>query len=106
MDLWKKSIEINMTGMFNVTQQVVRKMLKQKCGNIINVASTYSLVSPNQNLYKFDGEDEDTQLFKPVDYVATKSAIPNFSRYLATFYGKTGIRVTPIGPHGVVNIPS
>ncbi len=101
MDLWRKSIEVNMTGTFNVTQQVVRKMLKQKGGNIINVASTYSLVSPNQNLYKFDGEGE--QLFKPVDYVATKSMLPNFTRYLATFYGKKGIRVNTIVPHGVVN---
>jgi NAD(P)-dependent dehydrogenase (short-subunit alcohol dehydrogenase family) len=101
LDLWNKSIEVNMTGTFNITQQVVRQMLKQKCGNIINVASTYSLVSPNQNLYKFDGEDR--QLFKPVDYVATKSMIPNFTRYLATFYGKSGIRVNTIVPHGVVN---
>ena len=101
LDLWKKSIDVNMTGTFNVTQQVVKQMLKQKCGNIINVASTYSLVSPNQNLYKFDGEDE--QLFKPVDYVATKSMIPNFTRYLATFYGGRGIRANTIVPHGVVN---
>ncbi len=101
LDLWKKSIDVNVTGTFNVTQQVVKQMLKQKNGNIINVASTYSLVSPNQGLYKFKGEDE--QLFKPVDYVATKSMIPNFTRYLATFYGKDGIRVNTIVPHGIVN---
>ena len=104
MDLWKKSIDVNVTGTFNITQQVIKKMLEQGFGNIINVASTYSLVSPNQNLYKFDEESE--QLFKPVDYVVTKSVIPNFTRYLATFYGKKGIRVNTIVPHGVVNNPS
>jgi NAD(P)-dependent dehydrogenase (short-subunit alcohol dehydrogenase family) len=101
MDLWNKSIDVNMTGTFVVTQRIVRQMLKQKSGNIINVASTYSLVSPNQNLYKFN--DSNDQLFKPIDYVATKSMIPNFTRYLATFYGGRGIRVNTIVPHGVLN---
>jgi len=101
IDLWNKSVEVNMTGTFIITQQVAKQMLIQKSGNIINVASTYSLVSPNQNLYNFN--EEDNQLFKPIDYVATKSMIPNFTRYLATFYGKKGIRVNTIVPHGVLN---
>jgi NAD(P)-dependent dehydrogenase (short-subunit alcohol dehydrogenase family) len=101
IELWNKSIEVNMTGTFLITQCMARQMLKQKSGNIINVASTYSLVSPNQNLYKF--EDSQDQLFKPIDYVATKSMIPNFTRYLATFYGDKGIRVNTIVPHGVMN---
>ena len=100
-DLWENSFNVNVTGLFNITQQVVKQMLKQKYGNIINVASTYSLVSPNQNLYKFN--DDSDQLFKPIDYVATKSMIPNFTRYLATFYGEKGIRVNTIAPHGVLN---
>jgi NAD(P)-dependent dehydrogenase (short-subunit alcohol dehydrogenase family) len=101
LSLWEKSLNVNVTGTFNITQQVVKQMLKQQNGNIINVASTYSIVSPNQNLYKYDGDDE--QLFKPIDYVATKSMIPNFTRYLATFYGRDGIRVNTIVPHGVVH---
>jgi NAD(P)-dependent dehydrogenase (short-subunit alcohol dehydrogenase family) len=101
LDLWEKSLNVNVTGLFNITQQVVKQMLKQQHGNIINVASTYSLVSPNQNLYKFN--DDSDQLFKPIDYVATKSMIPNFTRYLATFYGEKGIRVNTIAPHGVLN---
>ena len=101
IDLWNKSVEVNMTGTFIITQQVAKQKQKKKSGNIINVASTYSLVSPNQNLYNFN--EEDNQLFKPIDYVATKSMIPNFARYLATFYGKKGIRVNTIVPHGVLN---
>ena len=75
-------------------------MIQEGRGNIINVASTYSLVSPNQKLYDFgDGEI----MFKPIDYVATKSFLPNFTRYLATFYAKQGIRCNAIAPHGVFN---
>ena len=88
IDLWNKSVEVNMTGTFIITQQVAKQMLIQKSGNIINVASTYSLVSPNQNLYNFN--EEDNQLFKPIDYVATKSMIPNFTRYLVAIKNSSG----------------
>ena len=84
-----------------MTKAVVQKMLEKKSGNIINVASAYSLVAPNQDLYKLN--DDEQNIFKPVDYVVSKSVIPNFSRYLATFYGKKGIRANTIVPHGIFN---
>lgn len=96
----RKSVEVNMLGMIQVTQAVCRQMLKQGHGNIINVASSYSLVAPNQQLYDFG---EGTQTFKPVDYVATKSFIPNFTRYLATLYARDNIRCNAIAPHGIFN---
>lgn len=100
LDLVRKSVEVNMLGMIQVTQAVCRQMLKQKQGNIINVASSYSLVAPNQQLYDFG---EETQTFKPVDYVATKSFIPNFTRYLATLYARDNIRCNAVAPHGIFN---
>jgi len=100
IQLLKKSIDVNVTGTILITQHACRQMLKQLSGNIINVASTYSVVSPNQNLYDFgDGK----QQFKPVDYVASKSFIPNFTRYLATLYAKEGIRCNAIVPHAIFN---
>lgn len=100
IELLKKSIDVNVTGTILITQHACRQMLKQLSGNIINVASTYSVVSPNQNLYDFgDGK----QQFKPVDYVASKSFIPNFTRYLATLYAKEGIRCNAIVPHAIFN---
>lgn len=100
LDLLQRSFDVNIKGLVQITQVVVKQMLKQGYGNIINVASTYSLVSPNQSLYKFG---EAAQQFKPVDYVITKSAIPNLTRYLATFYAKDGIRCNAIAPHGIFN---
>lgn len=99
--LWERSVEVNCTGLIRVTQAAIRLMLPNHSGNIINVASTYSLVAPNQDLYKYPGEDR--QVFKPVDYVGTKSMVPNLTRYLATFYGRDGIRCNAIVPHGVDN---
>jgi len=42
-------------------------------------------------------------MYKPVDYIVSKSFIPNFTRYVATFYAKKNIRCNAIAPHGVFN---
>ncbi len=98
--LLRKSVEVNLTGTVIMTQAACKQMLKQGSGNIINVASTYSVVAPNQNLYDFG---EGIANFKPVDYIASKSFIPNFTRYIATFYSNDNIRCNAIVPHGVLN---
>ncbi|MDB5272131.1 MAG: family oxidoreductase [Chitinophagaceae bacterium] len=100
IDLLRKSVEVNLTGTVIMTQAACRQMLKQGHGNIINVASTYSVVAPNQNLYDFG---QGTQNFKPIDYIASKSFIPNYTRYLATFYAGENIRCNAIVPHGILN---
>lgn len=100
LDLLRQSVEVNLIGAVRMAQAACRQMLKQGHGNIINVASSYSLVSPNQQLYDY-GNDE--VMFKPVDYVASKSFMPNFTRYLATFYGRDNIRCNAIAPHGIFN---
>lgn len=100
IDLLRKSVDVNLTGTVIMTQAACRQMLQQGHGNIINVASTYSLVAPNQNLYDFG---EGIKNFKPVDYIASKSFIPNFTRYIATFYAKENIRCNAIVPHGIFN---
>ena len=99
IDKIKNSVEVNLIGTIEITQKVCAVMLKQNEGNIINVGSIYSIVSPNQNLYKF----KDKRLYKPVDYVASKSFIPNFTRYLASFYAENNIRCNAIAPHGIYN---
>jgi NAD(P)-dependent dehydrogenase (short-subunit alcohol dehydrogenase family) len=101
LELWERSVEVNLTGLMRVTQAALRSMVPAGRGNIINVTSTYGLVSPNQGLYDFG--DPDGQTFKPIDYVATKSAIPNLTRYLATLYAPHGIRCNAVAPHGIDN---
>ena len=100
IDQLELSLDVNVKGTFIVTKNILNQMLKQKNGNIINVASTYSIVAPNQNLYK---DKKNRQIFiKPIDYVLSKSVIPNFTRYIATSFGKKGIRANTIVPHGVI----
>ena len=101
IDLLRSSIEVNLTGTVIMTQAACRQMLKQGHGNIINVASTYSVVAPNQSLYDF--QDGEAIKYKPVDYIASKSFVPNFTRYIATFYAKENIRCNAIVPHAIFN---
>ena len=98
---WERSIHINMTGTMLITQAVIKQMLTQESGNVVLIASTYSLVAPNQNLYhnRETGEKQN----KPIDYVATKSMVPSFVRYLAASYAEHGIRVNCFAPHGIAN---
>jgi NAD(P)-dependent dehydrogenase (short-subunit alcohol dehydrogenase family) len=100
LDALRRSVEVNLVGTVIITQVICRQMLQQGHGNIINVASTYSVVSPNQSLYDFGAGISN---YKPIDYIASKSFIPNFTRYIATFYANDGIRCNAIVPHGIFN---
>lgn len=101
LELWQKSIDVNLTGVFLCSQILGSEMAKQKSGSIINVASTYGITAPDQSLYiKADG----TQAFyKPPAYSATKGAVIMFTRYLASYWGKVGVRANTLTPGGVEN---
>tara|TARA_B100000029_G_scaffold297437_1_gene290642 strand:+ start:744 stop:1541 length:798 start_codon:yes stop_codon:yes gene_type:complete len=94
---WNQAIDVNLTGVFLCCQNIGKKMLKQKSGNIINIASTYGLVGPDQRIYGRSGQNS------AAFYAATKSAIINLTRYLAAHWQKTGIRVNTLSPGGVKN---
>ena len=94
----RNSIEVNIIGTIQVTQAVCRKMIKQGYGNIINVGSIYSIIAPNPALYSNCASGPN---FKPIDYVISKSFIPNFTRYIAANYAGKKIRCNAIAPHGV-----
>ena len=95
--LWDKAISVNLTGIFLSCQEVGKIMIKQKRGVIINIASIYGIVAADQRIYGKSGQNS------AVYYAATKSAILNLTRYLASYWNRTGIRVNTLSPGGVEN---
>ena len=101
LDQWNAALNVNLTGMFLVTQACVKHMLTQnKTGSIINICSTYGLNGPDQRIYVKDAE---RVAFKPVYYTVTKAGVLGFTRYLAAYYAGTEIRVNALTPGGVFN---
>lgn len=101
LDQWNAALNVNLTGMFLVTQACVKPMLAQgKVGSIINICSTYGLNGPDQRIYLKDGK---RVAFKPVYYTTTKAGVMGFTKYLAAYYAETDIRVNALTPGGVYN---
>lgn len=98
---WNAAMNVNLTGMFLVTQACVKQMIKQgKKGSIINICSTYGLNGPDQKIYIKDGK---RVAYKPVYYTVTKAGVLGFTKYLAAYYAETEIRVNALTPGGVFN---
>lgn len=100
LEMWNQALAVNLTGMFLTTQAVVKAMLAQGKGVVINLCSIYGLVGPDQRIYQREGQPK---VFKPVYYSVTKAGVLGFTRYLATYYADQHIRVNALTPGGIYN---
>ncbi|HEX2982343.1 MAG TPA: SDR family oxidoreductase [Ignavibacteriales bacterium] len=101
LEMWKKSLDVNVTGVFLCSQVLGKVMADQGSGSIINIASTYGIAAPDQSLYiKADGSQS---FYKPPAYTTTKGAVIAFTKFLASYWGKSGVRVNALSPGGVEN---
>jgi 3-oxoacyl-[acyl-carrier protein] reductase len=79
---WKKVIDINLTSTFLLSKYSIKKMLKNKSGKIINIAS---VVGHTGNLGQ-------------TNYTASKAGIIAMSKSLALEYSKKNININCISP--------
>jgi len=96
-DAWAASAQGNMVGLFALCKAFVPGMAEQGSGSIINISSIYGVVANDPGLY------EGTEMKQPPDYAFVKGGMINFTRYLATYYGKMGIRANCVCPGGYTN---
>lgn len=102
VESWQRVFEVNAQGVFLCCQVFGGAMATTGRGSIVNVASIYGLVAPDQSLYQYR-RDLGEEFYKPVAYSASKSALYNLTRYLATYWGRQGVRVNTVTLAGVFN---
>lgn len=91
---WEKCGRGDLAGLFHICQLFVPDMVRQGHGSIINISSIYGAVSNDPTLY------EGTTMKQPPNYTFVKAGMVNFTRYLACYYGKQGVRANCISPGG------
>ena len=83
---WTQVIDVNLNGVFHVTKAVIRTMVKQHSGKIINISSVVGFSgNPGQ-----------------VNYSSTKSGLIGFTKSLSREVGTRGITVNAVAP-GFIN---
>jgi NAD(P)-dependent dehydrogenase (short-subunit alcohol dehydrogenase family) len=99
---WDRVMDVNAKGVFICCQVIGAEMARAGRGSVINICSIYGMVSPDQRIYEYRHK-KGQPFFKPVAYSASKSALLNMTRYLATYWAKSGIRVNTLTFGGVYN---
>lgn len=97
---WNQALAVNLTGVFLCCQAAVQPMLAQGAGVIVNIASIYGVVAPDQRMYQRLGQPAQ---YKPVYYTVTKAGVLGMTQYLAAYYAGKNIRVNALTPGGVYN---
>ena len=93
-------MDVNVKGTLLCCQVVGGAMAREGRGSIVNISSIYGLLSPQQDVYEFRRRAGEP-FTKPVAYSVSKSAILNLTRYLATYWAKSGVRVNTVTLAGV-----
>lgn len=95
LDAWKQVMDVNLTAVFLSCRIFGAAMARNRGGVIVNLASTYGLVSPDPRIYGDSGVNS------PVSYSASKAGVINLTRYLAVHWREQRIRVNCLAPGGV-----
>lgn len=105
IELWEMALQVNLTGTFLVTQSLAALLLKSGNASIINIASDVGVVSPDHRIYKANPKNEyrGVNFNSPLSYAASKAALIHMTKFWATYWAKSGIRVNSISPAGVSN---
>ncbi len=101
-DSFDQVMAVNVKGTMLCCQVVGARMAKAGRGSIINISSIYGILSPNQDIYEYRRQRGE-EFYKPVAYSVSKSAVLNLTRYLATYWGRSGVRVNTLTLSGIFN---
>lgn len=97
LEEWNRTLAVNLTGAFLCSREFGAQMLEQGFGSIVNIASIYGVVAPDQRIYG------DSGLNSNVIYGVSKAGLIQLTKYMAAYWRGTGIRLNSISPGGIQN---
>lgn len=97
---WDYVMRVNLTGPALCAQVFGGAMAARGAGCIINILSIYGIAAPDQRIY--DGAlYEGRAINTPAIYSASKAGLWGLTKYLASYWGKQGVRVNAVTPGGI-----
>lgn len=100
---WNREVSVGLTGSILCCKHLGQWMADNGNGVILNISSDLSVIAPNQNIYVNSNLSESEQPKKPVSYSVIKTGLIGLTRYLATYWAESGIRVNALSPGGVLD---
>lgn len=100
LEVWREVMRVNIDGMFLMAQSAGRHMVARGGGSIIQTASIYGVVAPDQRIYE-GSSYLGGKINTPAVYSASKAAVIGLTHHLAAYWASAGIRVNALTPGGV-----
>ena len=94
---YKENIDIHLNSYVLISRLIAEKMSIKKKGSIVLFGSIYGVVGQDLSVYK------NTKMTENLTYSVIKGGISNYTRQMASYYGKNNIRVNCICPGGVLD---
>ncbi|MBX3456244.1 SDR family oxidoreductase [Ferrovibrio sp.] len=96
-DAWRTNVDLQLNAVCLISAAICARMAGRGAGVLVNIASIYGVVGPDFSVYG------DLPMTTPPAYAAIKGGLIAYTRYLAAYHGKHGVRVNAICPGGVAN---
>ena len=102
---WNAEVNLNLTAPVFLIKALLPlfNTKKNEYCKIINIISTYGLVSPNQSIYKDLSTKNGFKIIKPIGYPVTKAGLVMVTKYLSTYLAAKGFNVNGLAPGGIEN---
>lgn len=98
--VWREIMAVNLDAAFFVAREFGGRMARRGSGSIIQTASIYGILGPDQRIYE-GSEYLGRPINTPAVYSASKAGVVGLTSYLATYWGAQGVRVNTLTPGGV-----
>lgn len=101
-ELFRQVMDVNVHGVVHCCQVFGGAMAAGGGGSIVNIASIYGVVSPDQRIYEHLASPSG-RFVKPASYTASKAAVLGLTKWLAVYWADAGVRVNTLTLGGVFN---